>query len=191
VLPQPAAEKSAFSRAEGDLVLAIQADASDAAKERMKAEENVTVWAFSEVLGPEFKQASYPRTARLLAMVDNDTYLVSVAAKDHFNRPRPPAQDERVKPLVTPSTTAGYPSGHAVRGMIWARLLGDLAPKHADALRARARLIALDRVIAGMHYPTDAAAGIALGDAIVDALMTNEKFKKELDGVRAAEWHQP
>jgi membrane-associated phospholipid phosphatase len=46
----------------------------------------------------------------------------------------------------------------------------------------------VDRVIAGVHYPTDVTAGMALGNAIADALLKNEKFRAELEMIRKAEW---
>ena len=43
---------------------------------------------------------------------------------------------------------------------------------------------ALNRVIGGVHHPSDIAAGKDLGDAIYKALKQNSKFKTDLDTLR-------
>ncbi|HYE61823.1 MAG TPA: phosphatase PAP2 family protein [Phycisphaerales bacterium] len=195
VLPRPFDRASPMTKAEADLLLAIRAEATEAAKKRMEAEEKMTPFTFGEAMGERgegFTPAKYPRTAALFKRIDNDAYHVAISpAKETYNRLRPPLQDPRVKPLLKHSDSNGYPSGHATLGMVWSRVLGELAPGSKDALRDRARLVALDRVIAGVHYPTDVCAGMALGDAIADALLKNEKFKQELEAVRKAEWAAP
>jgi|GEM_PF-543798 len=190
VLPKPFDVGSPMARAEADLLLGIRAEATEAAKKRMEAEEKMTLFTFSEVLGEGFTPAKYPKTAIFFKRIDNDAYVVAIApAKELYNRPRPPYQDDRVKALLPHSQSNSYPSGHATTSLIWSRILSELAPAKKDELRARARLVALDRVIGGVHYPTDVTGGIALGDAIADALMKSEKFKSELEMIREAEWN--
>ena len=46
---------------------------------------------------------------------------------------------------------------------------------------ARGKLIGQDRVIGGMHYPSDVAAGQKLGAAIAKSLLANEQFKTEFE----------
>ena len=179
-----------MARAEADLLLGIRSEATDAAKARMEAEEKMTLFTFSEVLGPQFTPESFRRTGAFFKRIDNDAYVVAIApAKELYNRPRPPYQDDRVKALLPHSKSNSYPSGHATTSMIWSRILAELAPDKKDELRARARLVALDRVIWGVHNPTDVTGGMALGDAIADALLKNEKFRAELEVVRKAEWN--
>jgi acid phosphatase (class A) len=189
VLPKPFDVGSPMAKAEADLLLGIRAEATEAAMKRMEAEEKMTLFTFSEVLGEGFTPAKYPKTAIFFKRIDNDAYVVAIApAKELYNRPRPPFQDDRVKALLPHSQSNSYPSGHATTSLIWSRILSELAPAKKDELRARARLVALDRVIGGVHYPTDVTGGIALGDAIADALMKNEKFKSELEMIRKTEW---
>jgi acid phosphatase (class A) len=189
VLPKPFDVGSPMAKAEADLLLGIRADATEASRKRMEAEEKMTLFTFSEVLGEGFTPGKYPKTAIFFKRIDNDAYVVAIApAKELYNRPRPPYQDDRVKALLPHSDSNGYPSGHSTTSMIWSRILGELAPAKKDDLRARARLVSVDRVIAGVHYPTDVTAGMALGNAIADALLKNEKFKAELEMIRKTEW---
>jgi len=44
-----------------------------------------------------------------------------------------------------------------------------------------------EREIAGLHYPSDARASSALGEALFERLEKNETFLKDVDAARA-EW---
>jgi acid phosphatase (class A) len=187
ILPDPSKDGSPISRGEGDLLMAIQAESSANAKARMKSEETLTPWAFAEVLGPSFAKDHMPLTAAVLSNIEEDTKGATERAKDYWNRARPPQQDTRVQALAKVPKSASYPSGHATRAIVFARILAELAPSQAQALRERARLVALDRVIGGVHYPTDVAAGMALGDAIADQLLASPALKADLEKAKT-EW---
>jgi hypothetical protein len=189
LLPKPPENGSPISKGEGDLMIAIQAEASSESKERAKREDAFTPWTYADVLGPGFSKEKMPLTAALLDKVEQDTHAATEGAKRLWDRARPPRQDSRVTPFLKVPTNASYPSGHATRAIVWARLLGALDPKHKAALRERARLVALDRVIAGVHYPTDVAAGMALGDEIADQFLASAAFQADLEKARA-EWPQ-
>ncbi len=89
-------------------------------------------------------------------------------AKKLFNRPRPYDSHSKIKPCVPLERTTSYPSGHAALSRYYARLLGEMYPDKKDALLNRAQEIANNRVLGGVHYPSDIAAGIKLGDALYD-----------------------
>jgi membrane-associated phospholipid phosphatase len=71
--------------------------------------------------------------------------------------------------------------------MMMARVLGMLAPDKEEALIRRAGLIAYDRVVAGMHYPTDVSMGLGLGAMIADELARSAAFQADLTLARS-EW---
>ena len=48
----------------------------------------------------------------------------------------------------------------------------------------RGKLMGDDRVIAGMHFPSDVAAGQKLGGAIAKKLMENPVFQKSLQDAK-------
>jgi undecaprenyl-diphosphatase len=62
-------------------------------------------------------------------------------------------------------TGPGFPSGHATVSAAGAVALILLLRRAAPALAGLALLIAASRVYAGVHYPTDALAGLLLGCA--------------------------
>ena len=57
-------------------------------------------------------------------------------------------------------------------------------PNKADALLEGGRQIGWNRVIGGMHHPSDIAARRVLGQAIARSLLRNEEFKAQLPEVR-------
>ncbi len=153
---------------------------------RCKSEEEVDVFAFSSVLGSWFNEKDLPETAKFMKDAYTQTKVVSNAAKANWNRPRPPKElPDQVKPCVTLEKGASFPSGHATRGVMWATLLSEIFPDKKDDLMARGKLIGEDRVIAGMHFPSDVAAGQKLGAEIAKRMLADADVKVELEKVKA------
>jgi acid phosphatase (class A) len=186
-VPAPPPDGGLVSRGEGDLMLALRAEASPAARERAHSEADLRLASVAEVLGTDLNPQAMPRTMALLRRIEHDSAVVTDIAKRTWARARPPAQDDRLTPLFGVPKSASYPSGHAVRAIMWARVLGMLDPAKQDDLLRRARLVALGRVIAGVHYPTDVAAGMSLGNLIADDLAATPAFQADLAAARA-EW---
>jgi acid phosphatase (class A) len=69
-----------------------------------------------------------------------------------------------------------------------ASVLAELAPDRRDALVRRGAQIGHDRVLAGVHYPSDVLAGLGLGEAIAQALLADAAFRASLEDVRKKEW---
>ncbi len=188
LLPRPTPTKSAMTRAEGDLLLAIRAEASQTALDRAKNDDKINWEKMAAEVVPGFDVAKHPKTRAFMKKVNDDCGTATKASKDDFNRDRPAAQDDRISMLLDMPTSRSYPSGHSTHAMLWARMLSELAPAKKDEFRTVARRVALGRVIAGVHYPTDVISGMALGDAVADALMKSGAFQRDLEEARA-EWN--
>src|ERR1700677_1687165 len=172
LLPNPPAAGSPEEAKDVAGVLAAQANPTPEQLARVQLEaKHLNPWLFENVLGPWFTEKNLPATAKLFVAVDNNEWLVAKAAKEYWNRPRPPLVDKRVKSLVEPPKNASYPSGHSTYGTVDALVLAEIAPDFRAALISRGREIGDDRVIAGVHFPTDVEAGRTLGNAIFQALM--------------------
>lgn len=187
LLPAPAQADSAMTRAEGRLLRAVQADAVPEAAQRAQAEDTLRVWAFADVMGAGFEKSRLPELDRVMTRAETDTRAISDEAKNFWKRPRPASQDESIQTAVATPGNGSYPSGHATRATVWARLLAEIVPEKRDALRRRAAQIGLNRVVGGVHYPTDVIAGYVLGDAIADRLLASPAFKADFARVKA-EW---
>lgn len=94
--------------------------------------------------------------------------LLATLLKRLIGRARPLHLDElgtlTVKPLQLDWTFAGFPSGHATTAFAFAVIMASvLGPRWRWPLLILATLIALSRVVTGVHFLTDVVAGAALG----------------------------
>ena len=184
LIGKPPADDSPQHVAEADQMLAIQDHRTAQEVKRCKAEEKVDPFIFAEVLGDWFKPKNLPQTTQLLTEITTESTEIAKAAKDKYGRIRPPVADKRIHPCVSLEKTPSFPSGHATRGVVWGTLLSEIFPDKREALMARGKLIGQDRVIGGMHYPSDVVAGQKLGAAIAKKLMENEQFKAQFEKVK-------
>jgi undecaprenyl-diphosphatase len=88
--------------------------------------------------------------------------VVSEQLKHLTDRPRPPAASA----LVALPTNSAFPSGHATTAAAVAAALWWSSRRTSLVLAAFALLVAFSRVWLGVHYPTDAIAGLVLGTAL-------------------------
>jgi membrane-associated phospholipid phosphatase len=89
----------------------------------------------------------------------------SVAVKRVVRRPRP--ADPRVRVLVSTPSRLSFPSAHATSTTAAAAHYGRLLGR--PLLPLLVPPMALSRLVLGVHYPTDVAAGAALGAAVATA----------------------
>lgn len=64
---------------------------------------------------------------------------------------------------IEPSDRFSFPSGHAAAAFVFATLVSHFYPAMAPLSYGMAGLIGLSRVMLGVHYPCDIAAGALLG----------------------------
>jgi acid phosphatase (class A) len=186
LLPVPPAPGSPAARAELDTVLQAQAARTPEQAARCVQVENETIWLFgSEVLGPWFTAANLPKTAALFAAVRADFIAVNRAAKALHPRQRPPFADGRVQPCVEFADTGSYPSGHAIQSSLWAGLLAEIFPEHAAGFAERAAETRRYKLLSGVHYPSDLAAGQAVGEALARTLLKIPDVRRSIAGARA------
>jgi len=197
LLSGPPAIGSDTTKQEIALILQKQAARTPEEVTRIKREaDHLNVWLFDTVLGSWYAEKNLPLTTKLFQRVGADEHPIIVSAKKYWNRPRPFLQDARVHPPITLPKDASYPSGHSTFGTVTALILAELVPDQKDALLARGQQIGDDRVIGGVHFPSDVAAGRTMGQAIFDKLMATPDFqtdlaksKAEMAAVRANEAH--
>ena len=181
LIGKPPADDSPQHVAEVDQMLAMQEHRTADEVKRCKAEEKVDPFVFREVLGEWFNPKNLPVTTPLLTEITTESTEIAKAAKDKFARVRPPVANPQIHPCVSLEKTPSFPSGHATRGVVWATLLSEIFPDKRDALMARGKQIGQNRVIGGMHYPSDVAAGQRLGAAIAKKMLEDERFKADFE----------
>ena len=178
VLPPPPTRDSQEQAAEYDLILHLQETRSPADVKRVKAEIKYDVFAFADVLGRHFNATECPKTAELFTKISGEIKPATTASKEQWQRPRPTV-DPRVHALDSDKSFS-YPSGHSTRATVFAELLVHAIPSHREALMERGRQIGWDRVIAGIHFPSDVYGGRVLGHAIAQSMLRDPALRAEL-----------
>lgn len=145
---------------------------------------------FRDIFGERFQAASLPRTARVFQSVLMAGVGPMNVAKERYARPRPYAADAaryrcEGADLQALGPERSYPSGHAMLGYAWALVLAEIAPTRADAVLQRGLAYGDSRVICGVHWPSDVAAGRALGAAVLARLHADAAFRAQLDDARS------
>ena len=188
VLAPPPPAGSDDAKADLAVVLWLQRTRSSDDVARATREIVLDLGAFAAAFGPGFDAGAHPRTRELLDLVHARATRPILDAKKRFARPRPYQADARVVPAVEREHTFSYPSSHATRGVLVARVLAELAPARREALLEAGLRAGYDRVVAGVHYPSDVLAGQRFGAVLAESLLASPDVRAELEAVRAAEW---
>jgi undecaprenyl-diphosphatase len=121
--------------------------------------EHGIAWYALALAGAALDPARRPLYLRA-AGVTAGAFVANQAIKLAVRRRRPELED--LPPLIHTMSGRSYPSAHAATSFAAAAAL----PLPALPLYAAASAMALSRVYLGVHYPSDSAAGAALGSAI-------------------------
>lgn len=83
--------------------------------------------------------------------------------KNTIRRDRPCHRFDDCQAAIEPSDKFSFPSGHAAAAFLFATLVMTWYPGMLLPAFMLAALIGLSRILLGVHYPTDIAAGALLG----------------------------
>ena len=143
---------------------------------------------FSCAFGVQLTPADAPALQHLLSRVVVDSGKVMGHAKSVYRRPRPFVDHPGAICVAKDPELAkswSYPSGHSTYSWTVALILAEAVPDRATEILARARTYGESRVVCGVHYTSDVAAGRVAASAVFSALQAEPAFQRDLKAVRA------
>lgn len=183
-VPPPPAPGSADDKKDFEILLDWQArrTADDCAGAKAQSAADYDKF-FGEV--SPFPKPLPPEASTILFRVYYDGGKTVSAAKKRFSRPRPFRRDKAIEPCLGRVGGLSYPSGHATVSRLFALVLADVQPSRREVFLASSDRAALNRVIGGVHHPSDIEAGKLLGGAIYAELLKSPAFRADLEKLRA------
>jgi membrane-associated phospholipid phosphatase len=122
---------------------------------------------------------AYPhRVYTYVAQAMYDATVATWESKYHYRRPRPSEEERRLPTALPVPDSPSYPSEHAAAAQAAAAVLAYFLPAEAQSFQTMAEQAGWSRVQAGLQYPSDYYAGLALGKKVAEQVIA----KAKLDG---------
>jgi acid phosphatase (class A) len=183
--PAPGSDRDKADRA---ILLWAQRSRSREDIRRAESEVNLRLGLFSAATGRDLGSDQFTLTQQLVDDAVATLRPVLGALKRRFARPRPYEVIPGLAPAITRENSASYPSGHSTWGTMVASLLIQLEPQARDGILERGLQVGFDRVVGGVHNPSDVEAGQRLGFALAQAWLADPMHRLQLEQARTAEW---
>jgi acid phosphatase (class A) len=185
VLAPPPTADSAAGKADLQAVLAAVKSRTDGEIKQVQADDRRIVFRFADAMGPNFRPEGLPFATQFFQHVYEDGNAATLAAKAYFKRQRPFVVDPDIKIIVVQAPDFSYPSNHSTFAYEAGILLAAMVPEKAAAIFERAADYAHNRIIAGVHFPTDVEAGRISGSVIDNMLLHNAHFLTDFERVKS------
>ena len=144
--------------------------------------------AFCEAAGFMIGPKECPEIFKLVEGAREDANATNKRAKNYYQRTRPFVHYAEPSLVAEEDSAAAesfsYPSGHSIRGWVYALTLALVAPDSTEALIRRAQEYAMNRVVCGRHYKSDVDASLVEATAVMSRLLSNEAFLAQLARAR-------
>jgi acid phosphatase (class A) len=187
LIPPPPVMDSAEQQAELSVLHKVEQTRTPAQVAAAKADEaEEDMFAYKTVLGAGFSPEALPVTAELGEHVKNEQSVAGGALKLVFQRVRPYATDKTLHPVCELTQAANsYPSGHALTGYLEGFTLAEIVPEKRTEILARADDYAHNRLVCGVHYPSDVEASRRVAYVVFGYMMATPRFQRDLAAAKA------
>jgi hypothetical protein len=135
---------------------------------------------FNDFYFPE----KHPATYQLLDTLFAEYMPLIASLKAEYDRVRPAYLDHRISTVIETPGHPAYPSGHASQVFLVAHVLSDIFVDERDVFFAEAERIAVNREIAGVHYPSDTEAGKRLAEQYYAIVTQREDIRLLIEAAR-------
>ncbi len=125
--------------------------------------------------------ALHSHTLQLISLVQQLASHVVLRTKHGLACRRPDIYSAQIQPLIPTPGHGTLPSGHSTEAFATATVFGALldgtvmsypqSPSIKELLLSVAERIAVNRTVAGLHFPADSTAGAALGTTLANYLL--------------------
>jgi acid phosphatase (class A) len=187
LIPDPPAPGSAEYKSELAELHRIEASRTPAQVAAAKADEaGEGIFAYATVFGSGFNPDTLPLTAELGTHVKNEQSVAGAALKPIFQRVRPYNADKSLHPVCgLTEAPNSYPSGHALTGYLEGLTLAAIVPGKRTEILARADDYAHNRLICGVHFPSDIEASRRVAYVVFGYMLATPKFQQDLEAASA------
>jgi membrane-associated phospholipid phosphatase len=115
------------------------------------------------------------RDLSLMHIAIYDAMVAAWDSKYAYDRPRPSALNSGLTTVVPNPPSPSYPAEHAVAAGAASEVLAYIYPERGLYFRQKAEEAARSRLTAGVNYPSDVAAGLALGRQVAALVIARGK----------------
>jgi acid phosphatase (class A) len=182
LIPNPPADRSLEQVAELAELHKIETARTPEEIAEAKADDSEEdIFVFKPVFGAWLNAKDLPALAQLDAHLRSEADVAAGPLKVQFARPRPYQADKTLHPVCgLTEKPNSYPSGHALTGYLGALTLAEMVPQKRVEILARADRYAHNRLVCGVHYPSDVEASRSVAYAIFGYMMATPKFRQDV-----------
>ena len=127
------------------------------------------IWFLAVVAVPWLAGAAGTACAVRMLAVTPVNLLIYTIVKRWIARPRPARACPGIRECTRPLDEFSFPSGHTLHAVACSRILGAYFPAWGPLLWSFTALVALSRVVLGLHYPSDVLVAALIGAATAGA----------------------
>ena len=138
---------------------------------QIKFENNNFILGFIKII--KLSEINDAKEILNIYKLNQDVSQIVLNFKSKYNRTRPHIYMPSIDPVVAVPDNSSYPGGHSTQSYLTALYLAKKYPSYSQQLFQYAYQIGFNREIAGLHYPTDTAAGYLLAKKIFADLDNN------------------
>lgn len=183
IIPPPPAAGSAQALAEiAELKQIVAARTAAELAEAVHDDTDESGDTFADAIGPAFDLEKLPATKKMLQDITATEDTLSKGAKKFFHRPRPwivIPDWKTCSPHKDGPALNSYPSGHATLTYAMGVVLSSLMPDKSQAILASSARFAESRMVCGVHFRSDLAAGQALGTVLGLDILNSPAFQAD------------